>query len=65
MTDEYGRRMTPEMYLSRVEQLKSYEPGMDIWALSCSFARRIDPLGLTLPPLPGERCNPVVRSLEA
>ena len=36
MTDEYGRRMTPEMYLSRVEQLKSYEPGMDIWALSCN-----------------------------
>lgn len=23
-----------------------------------------DPLSLTLPPLPGERCNPVARSLE-
>ena len=33
--------------------------------LGCSFACRIDPLSLTLPPLPGERCNPVVRPLES
>jgi len=30
----------------------------------CSFARRIDPLSLTLPPGPRERRDPVVRPLE-
>jgi hypothetical protein len=33
--------------------------------IACSFARRIDPLRLTLPPLPGDRSDPVVRSLES
>lgn len=32
---------------------------------TCSFARRIDPLSLTLPPLLGERGNPVVRALKS
>jgi len=31
---------------------------------ACSFARRIDPLSLTLPPGPRERRDPVVRPLE-
>lgn len=33
--------------------------------LGCSFARRIDPLGLTLPPLPSERRHAVVRPFES
>jgi len=33
--------------------------------IACSFARRIDPLRLTLPPLPGERRPPIVSPLES